>query len=117
MRLVFWGLLLGFFAPATAFSQSESDALVKTVAFALTANDETTVKPIDQGDCVFRVNNEVYHLNNVRLDRIRFQDQKRTFRGREHRVTLVYVSGEAAGQERVYEGLDENNNQLPEEVL
>src|SRR5262249_15532464 len=98
-------------------ADAETDVLLKTVAFALTANDETRVEPIDRDGCVFRVNNEIYRLNNVRLDRIRFQDQVRRLRNREHRVTLVLLSGETTVQETIYEGVDENNNELTPEVM
>jgi hypothetical protein len=113
------GLLFAFFSATTAYaeSESESDVFLKTVALALTANDETKVETVDQGDCVFRINNEIYHLNNVRLDQIGFQDQLRTFKGREHRVTLVFLGGEVTIQERIYEGLDENNGQLTAEIM
>ena len=117
MMFVFLALLFALFAPTAGYAESQSDVLLKTVAFALTANDETKVEPLDQGDCVFRINNEIYRLNNVRLDRLRFQDQVRTLRDRKHRVTLVSLSGEATVQESIYEGLDENNNQLTPEIM
>ena len=44
-------------------------------------------------------------------------DQVRTLRDRKHRVTLVSLSGEATVQESIYEGLDENNNQLTPEIM
>jgi hypothetical protein len=50
-------LLFALFAPAAGYAESQSDVLLKTVAFALTANDETKVEPLDQGDCVFRIIN------------------------------------------------------------
>jgi hypothetical protein len=114
---VFLGLLFALVIPTAGYADSEWDVLLKTVAFALTANEDTKVEPLDQPDCVFRINNEIYHLNNVRLDRLRFQDQLRRLKDREHRVTLVYLSGEATVQESIYEGLDENNNQLTPEIM
>jgi hypothetical protein len=117
MRFVFLGLLFALFVPIGGYAESESDLLLKTVAFALTANDETKVESLDRGDCVFRVNNEIYRLNNVRLDRLGFQDQLRRLKDREHRVTLVSLSGEATVQESIYKGLDENNNQLTPEIM
>ena len=117
MMFVFLGMLFALFVPTAGYAESESDVLLKTVAFALTASDETTVEPVDQANCVFRVSKEIYRLNNVRLDRLRFQDQVRTLRDRKHRVTLVSLSGEATVQESIYEGLDENNNQLTPEIM
>ena len=117
MIIRFFGLLFWFFVPTAGYADADSDVLLKTVAFALTANDETRVEPIDQDNCVFRVNNDIYRLNNVRLDRIRFQDQVRRLKNREHRVTLVLLSGETTVQETIYEGVDENNNELPAEVM
>jgi hypothetical protein len=117
MIITFFGLLFWLFVPTAGYADAESDVFLKTVAFALTANDETGVEPIDQGDCVFRVNNEIYRLNNVRLDRLRFQDQVRTLRNRQHRVTLVLLSGETTVQETIYEGVDENNNEMTPEVM
>jgi hypothetical protein len=117
MMFVFWGMLFALFVPTAGYAESESDVLLKTVAFALTASDETTVEPVDQANCVFRVSKEIYRLNNVRLDRLRFQDQVRTLKNRKHRVTLVFLSGEATVQESIYEGLEDNNNQLTAEVM
>jgi hypothetical protein len=117
MMRVFFELLFALFLPTAGYAASETEVLLKTVAFALTANDETKVEPIDQGNCVFRVNNEIYRLNNVRLDRLRFQDQVRKLKNREHRVTLVFLSGDATVHESLYEGLDENNNQIPAEIM
>ena len=114
---VFLGMLLALFVPTAGYADSESDVLLKTVAFALTANEGTEVEAVDQRDCVFRINKEIYRLNNVRLDRLRFQDQVRTLKDRKHQVTLVYLSGETTVQESIYEGLDENNNQLTAEVM
>ena len=68
MMFVFLALLFALFAPAAGYAESQPDVFLKTVAFALTANDETKIEPLDQGDCVFRVNKEIYRLNNVRLD-------------------------------------------------
>ena len=55
MMFVFLALLFALFAPAAGYAESQPDVLLKTVAFALTANDETKVEPLDQGDCVFRI--------------------------------------------------------------
>jgi hypothetical protein len=111
------GLLFALFVPTAGYADSESDVLLKTVAFALTANDENRVEPLEQGNCVFRINNDIYRLNNVRLDRLGFQDQVRKLKNREHRVTLVFLSGDATVQESIYEGLDENNNELTAEIM
>jgi hypothetical protein len=117
MMFVLLGLLFALFVPTAGYADSESDVLLKTVAFALTANDETRVEPLDQGNCVFRINNDIYRLNNVRLDRLGFQDQVRKLKNREHRVTLVLLSSDATVQESIYEGLDENNNELTAEMM
>jgi hypothetical protein len=117
MIFFFLGLLFALFVPTAGYADSESDALLKTVAFALTANDGSKVESLDPGNCVFRINNDIYRLNNVRLDRLGFQDQVRKLRNREHRVTLVFLGGDATVQENIYEGLDDNNNGLTAEII
>jgi len=49
---------------------------MRAVGFALTGNDNYEAKPIDRANCVFAYQNDVFHLNNVHVDRIKIQGWK-----------------------------------------
>ena len=50
------------------------DVFLQAVGFALTGSDDTKVTVVDQKNCVFRVGyHDVFHLNNVHVDRIVFE--------------------------------------------
>jgi phenylpropionate dioxygenase-like ring-hydroxylating dioxygenase large terminal subunit len=59
-------------------ARSETDVLLRTVGFALTGSDDVEPKVIgNRANCVFAIKNDVYHLNNVHYDRIRFKGWQR----------------------------------------
>jgi hypothetical protein len=106
MILAVLGSLLALLLPAPGYAEAESDVFLQTVGFALTARDDTKVQAVDQANCVFRINNEIFHLNNVQ--RIATQDQVRKDKRRgEHKTTMVALYGEPVIYEYVYEGLKE----------
>ena len=52
-------------------ARGEPDALMRAVSFALTGRDDADPKVIGKRtDCVFAVNDGLFHLNNVHPDRI-----------------------------------------------
>lgn len=57
-------------AAVTAPAVAESDALLQAIGFALTGSDDAKVQPIDRANCVFRIENEVFHFNNIQVDRL-----------------------------------------------
>jgi len=76
------GALAGVAALAATPVLAESNAFMNAVAFALTGSDTAPVRVVDQANCVFMVNpktengrlvGEVFHLNNVQIDRIAIQ--------------------------------------------
>lgn len=54
------------------------DVLVRAVGFAITGNDNTEPKIIDRKNCVFKIGNDTYYLDNVQTDRLAFQKWKST---------------------------------------
>src|SRR5262245_7152871 len=62
---------------------AEGNALTQAVRFALTATDDAKLRVIDSKRCVFRTDvdtssswqvfSQIFHLNNVHVDRIRIQ--------------------------------------------
>jgi hypothetical protein len=57
-----------------ASGHAEPDVFLQAVGFALTANDNTKVAAVDRKNCVFRVGfHDVFHLNNVHIDRVVFE--------------------------------------------
>ena len=57
-------------------AHSETDVFMRAVGFALTGNDNYEAKAIDRANCVFAYENDVFHLNNVHVDRIKIQGWK-----------------------------------------
>ena len=55
-------------APAQAIAAD--DILLQAVSFAITGSDGSKVTAIDRAQCVFKVENDTYFLNNVYVDRI-----------------------------------------------
>ena len=62
------GLLL-----VSGAAHSETDVFMRAVGFALTGSDDKDVKAIDRANCVFEYQGDVFHLNNVHVDRISIQ--------------------------------------------
>jgi hypothetical protein len=58
--------------------RAEPDAFIRAVGFALTGSDNAEPKAIgDRANCVFRIKNDVYRLNNVHIDRISIRGWQR----------------------------------------
>jgi hypothetical protein len=52
-------------------AHAETDVFMRTVGFALTGSDDADPKVIgNRAKCVFAINNDIFHLNNVHTDRI-----------------------------------------------
>jgi hypothetical protein len=117
-------LLAAVFAVASAFAD---DTLLKAVGFALTGSDDAKVRVIKRADCVFEIvhpnvlpnsggiSAEVFHLNNVHVERIAIQGrvQKNTFG--ETRTVTVDLHGEDVMYEEIREA--GNTRGVPNEIL
>jgi hypothetical protein len=95
-----------FFAASiltVSMASAQADLFLVAVGFALTASDDTKVKLIDRTNCVFQVGKDVYRLNNVDIDRIKFESFVIAggMSDGEH-ITRVYLHGKAT----VYEFFD-----------
>lgn len=92
------GLVILLALSATA--RGETDVFMRAVGFALTGSDDADPKIIgDRANCVFAINKDVYHLNNVQTDRIRIQGwQRQQVWGLEQ-----WVSVELHGDDTVFE--------------
>lgn len=89
-------------AAPSAFA--ETNPFMNAVAFALTGSDGSPVRVVDQANCVFMINaknegghftGEVFHLNNVQVDRISIQPW--------HNIAGPWVQVELRGAATVYE--------------
>jgi hypothetical protein len=66
---------VGFLLIAGA-AHSETDVFMRAVGLALSGSDDVEAKAIDRANCVFAYKNDVFHLNNVHIDRIKIQGWK-----------------------------------------
>jgi hypothetical protein len=57
--------------------QAETDVLVRTVGFALTGSDNAQPVVIDRVKCIFAIDGDVFHLNNIHTDKLRIEAQER----------------------------------------
>jgi len=66
-------------------AHAQSPTFMNGVAFALTGSDGITVRVVDRANCVFMINakteggrmvGDVFHLNNVQIDRISIQPRQ-----------------------------------------
>jgi hypothetical protein len=79
-------------------AHAETDVFMRTVGFALTGSSDADPKVIgDRAKCVFAINNDIFHLNNVHIDRITIQGWQRQ-QGSEQWVTV-----EVRGDDVVFE--------------
>jgi len=87
---------------ALAVASAQSDILLQAVGFALTGSDNAKVRQLNRANCVFGItseNSEVFHLNNVHVDRIMVQAWMRRQPWGEEK----YVTVELHGDKMVYE--------------
>ena len=69
-------------------ARAETDVFIRAVGFALTGSDDAGPKVIgDRAKCVFAINNDIFHLNEVHTDRIAIQGWQRQ-QGLEQWVTV-----------------------------
>jgi hypothetical protein len=54
------GLLL-----ASSVALADSEVLTQAVSFAITGIDASKVIAVDKAQCIFKINNFTYYLNNV----------------------------------------------------
>jgi hypothetical protein len=116
--------LISAFAGASAFAD---DTLLRAVGFALTGSDDTKVRVVNRASCVFEIDHpnvrpnsggvsaEVFHLNNIHVERIAIQGwvQKNAFG--ETRTVTVDLHGEGVMYEETREAGDTQG--VPTEVL
>ena len=89
---------------------AETDVFMRTVGFALTGNDNADPKVIgDRAKCVFAINNDIFHLNNVYPDRLAIQGWQRQ-QGLEQWVT-VELHGDDVVFEETTEPLKDDGSQ------
>jgi hypothetical protein len=93
-------LTLGVGLLISGAAHSETDVFMRAVGFALTGRDDVDPKVIgNRANCVFAIKNNVYHLNNVHYDRIRFKAwQGQSSYGSEKSITV-----EVHGDDVVFE--------------
>jgi hypothetical protein len=108
------GLLAVGIVVAASYVQAEErpalakpDILLRAVGFALTGSDNAKVQPIDRANCVFRIEKEVFHLNNVHLDRLIIQSWVAKSRFREDHYLTVALHGDKTIYEQFADGLRE----------
>ena len=86
-----------------ATARGEPDAFMSAVGFALTGSDDADPKVVgNRTDCVFAVNDGLFHLNNVHPDRITIQGGHRQWPwGLEQWVTVVLHSDDVVFEETI----------------
>jgi hypothetical protein len=92
-------------------ARSEPDAFMRSVGFALTGSDDAVPKVIgDRTNCVFAINNEIFHLNNVHADRITIQgwNRQRPW-GLEQWVTVALPGDDVVFEETIEPAKDDGS--------
>ena len=89
---------------------AETNVFLRTVGFALTGSDDAAPKVIgNRAKCVFAINNDIFHLNNVHIDRLAIQGWQRQ-QGLEQWVT-VELHGDDVVFEETTEPLKDDGSQ------
>ena len=110
MRIATMVLCGAFLAPVLVNAQS--DVFLQAVGFALTGSDNAKVRQINRTNCVFGItgkNPEVFHLNNVHVDRIVVQSWTRRQPWGEEKYVTVELHGDKTVYEQTTKGIDENS--------
>jgi hypothetical protein len=97
MKRVAFGVLLT--AIIIASPRAETDTLIAAVGFALTGSDNAKVQVINRTQCVFGIENEVFHLNNLHVERISIQGLVQKSISGEIRTVTVDLHGEGVVHE------------------
>jgi hypothetical protein len=102
-------------APVAGATAESGDTLLQAVAFALTGSDDAKVRVINRAQCVFGIDHkkapggisaEVFHLNNIQVERLAIQGWlQKTNRG-ETRTVTVDLHGDSVVYEQTREGGD-----------
>src|SRR5664280_193632 len=92
MKRVALGLILSVMLISS--SRTETDTLIAAIRFALTGGDDAKVRVINRAQCVFGIENEVFHLNNVHVERISIQGWVQKTNSGEIRTVTVDLHGE-----------------------
>ncbi len=88
--------------------RDEGGVLLRAVGFALTGRDDATVQPIDRKNCVFQIDREIFHLNNVHRDRIFLKGEPNPFGAGLHHLTVT-IHGDKPVYEKRRDGLQEKD--------
>jgi hypothetical protein len=62
--------LTGLVLVSSVALAGDPEVLTQAVSFAITGTDATKVTVVDRAQCIFKINNFTYYLNNVFADRI-----------------------------------------------
>jgi len=80
--------MLASILASSVTAHAETDVFMRTVGFALTGSDDAAPKVIgNRAKYVFAINNDIFHLNNVHIDRLAIQGWQRQ-QGLEQWVTV-----------------------------
>jgi hypothetical protein len=72
---------------------------MRAVGFALTGSDDAQPKAIDRAKCVFAIGDNIYRLNNVHTDRLKFQGWQQ----RMGAYLMQWITVELHGDDIVFE--------------
>ena len=95
------GVVLAVYNGLVAISANagEPDVFMRAVGFALTGSDNADPKAINRANCTFKLNDEIFRLNNLHTDRLEIKGwQQKTAYG-----TRQWVTVSLHGDDIVYE--------------
>jgi hypothetical protein len=99
-------------------SRADQDVLLTAVSFALTGYDTAHVEVVDRSDCIFVINGkringhlvgEVFHLNNVDVDRITIEDW--------HNAFSTWIEVHLRGESTIYEYTGDYENDKLKQIF
>jgi hypothetical protein len=94
-------------------ARSEADVFMHSVGFALTGSDAAVPKVIGRRtNCVFAINNEIFHLNNVHADRIAIKGWNRQRPGGSEQWVTVLLPGDDVVFEETIEPPKDDGSEL-----
>jgi hypothetical protein len=84
-------------------ADAQTDVFMRAVSYALTGTDNGEATAVDRRKCVFDVFGDVFHLNNVHMDRIEIQRWKQTRLAASSTFPNEFVTVTIHGDETVFE--------------
>jgi hypothetical protein len=97
-------------------AEAETDVFLRALGFALTGSDDAEPTAIDRSNCVFKVNDNIFRLNNIHTDRIKIQSWQRNTTSGVEKWTDVSLHGDDTVYETTSKGATDDGSEYTKQL-